>query len=206
MANFASISAVGVSLERFLNASFAADQPLAPTATPTPTPTVAALVRTEDFDASNTDSPIKRAKCALSIFFYRIDFNKTMRASWGAVGHLDGRSHLPVDLHFLLTAWAPNAEAELLILGRAMQVLETNPILSGPLLHSLGGFAANDSIQVVLEEISTEAVMRTFDSLPTDYKLSIPYIARVVRIDGKVAQPSPPVLNATTGMKPGVSP
>ena len=34
----------------------------------------------------------------------------------------------------------------------------------------------------MLEEISTEALMRIFDSLPTDYRVSVPYVARVVRI------------------------
>ena len=103
----------------------------------------------------------------LSIFLYRVDFNKAMRAGWSGVGSLDGRSHLPLDLHFLLTAWAANAEFELRILGRAMQCLETYPSLSGPLLAG-PSWATGDSVQVVLEEISTEAVMRTFDSLPYD--------------------------------------
>jgi hypothetical protein len=138
LATFASISAVGVSLERYLNACFIDEPPLGPIATDGVPHVTALLVRTEDFDPNNSDSPIKRAKYALSIFFYRVDFNKVMRASWGAVGHLDGRSHLPLDLHFLLTAWAPNAEAELLILGRAMQCLETTPMLGGPMLHAYG--------------------------------------------------------------------
>jgi len=208
LATFASISAVGVSLERYLTACFSDESPLGPITTPETSPAVtsALLVRTEDFDPTNADSPIKRARYALSIFFYRVGFNKVMRASWGAVGHLDGRSHLPLDLHFLLTAWAPNAEAELLILGRAMQCLETTPMLGGPMLQAYGGFAPNESIQIVLEELSTEAVMRTFDSLPTSYKLSVPYIARVTRIDSKVATPSPPVLTTTAGAKPEVSP
>lgn len=197
MANFGSISAVGLSIERFLNASFSDDPPL-----PGGPTTKAILVRTEDFDPSNSTSSLTRP--ALSIFLYRVDFNKTMRAGWSAVGHNDGKSHLPVDLHFLLTPWADNAESELLILGRAMQSLETIPIMSGPLLHPSGGFAPNESIQFILEEIGTEAVMRTFDSLPTDYKLSVPYIARVLRIDSKTAAPSPPVLTVATGTAPEV--
>ncbi|HTN87085.1 MAG TPA: DUF4255 domain-containing protein [Sorangium sp.] len=206
MANFASISAVGVSIERFLNASFAAEQPLASLA-PDPATveaTSAVLVRTEDFDPNRTESPIRRAKHALSIYFYRIELNKTMRASWGAVGHLDGRAHLPVDLHFLLTAWSSNAQSELLILGRAMQALETTPILGGPLLSAAGEFAPNESVQLSLGELSTEAVMRTFDSLPVDYKLSVPYVARVVRIDSRAASASPPVLTTVVGAKPEV--
>lgn len=199
MAGFGSVSAVGKSLERVLNAAFGepGGQPIAGQIT------TALLVRTEDFDTSNPQSPIPQR--ALTIFLYRVDFNKTMRAAWSAVGSIDGKAHLPLDLHFLLTAWAPNAEHEHLIIGRTLQVLESTPILSGPLLHP-ADWAPNDAVQLVLEEISTEAVMRTFDSLPVDYKLSIPYIARVVRVDSKHASPSPTVVTGAVGLKPGALP
>jgi len=193
LANFVSVSAVGRSIERYLTACFLADPPV-PGST-----TGARLVRTEDFDLKNLGLI---QKPFLSVFLYRVDFNKTMRASWSAVGSLDGRPHLPVDLHFLVTAWANDADSELKVLGRAMQALETTPILSGPLLVSAGEFAPNETIQIVLEDVSTEAVMRVFDSLPTDYKLSLPYIARIARIDGKAATPSPPVLTAVSGNAP----
>jgi hypothetical protein len=178
VANFASIAAAGRSLERFITAAFA--EPPVPVQG---SATRAVLVRTEDFDQATLNTVIQRP--ALSLFLYRVDFNKTMRAAWSAVGHHDGRAHLPLDLHFLITPWADNAEHEQSILGRAMQCLEGTPILGGPLLHNTGGFAPNEAVQIVMEEISTEAVMRTFDSLPTDYRLSVPYIARIVRLDGR---------------------
>jgi hypothetical protein len=192
VANLNSIAAAGRSLERLLNQAFA--EP------PVPVPAHNAhafLIRTEDFDQTTNHSIIQRP--ALSIFLYRVDFNKTMRAAWSAVGHLDGQSHLPLDLHFLVTPWAQNAEEEHAILGRAMQCLDTTPILSGPLLHSSGAWLPNEALNVVMDEISTEAVMRTFDSLPTDYRISVPYIARVVRLDGRQARPSQPVTTLVSG-------
>jgi hypothetical protein len=56
MATFASISAVGVSLERYLNACFSEDPPLGPITAPpaSPAATRALLVRTEDFDPNNS--------------------------------------------------------------------------------------------------------------------------------------------------------
>src|SRR4051812_48951789 len=123
MATFASIAAAGKSIERYLTACFADDPPIAQKTTK------AVLVRTEDFATGNLDAAIP--KPALSIFLYRVDFNKTMRTGWSGVGHIDGKSHLPVDLHFLITPWALDAESELLILGRAMQAIETMPSLSG---------------------------------------------------------------------------
>jgi hypothetical protein len=140
---------------------------------------------------------------ALSIFLYRVDFNKSMRAAWSAVGAADGKGHLALDLHFLLTPWADNAEHEHLILGRAMQAIEDTPVLSGPLLYAPATGLPDEptptpteAVQIVLEEISTEALMRTFDSLPTDYRLTVPYIARIVRIDTREARITPPVVDA----------
>lgn len=199
MANFASLAAAGRSLERLLTTAFA--EP------PLPVPgsvTRAVLVRTEDFDQSGLATIIQRP--ALSLFLYRVDFNKTMRAAWSAVGHHDGRPHLPLDLHFLVTPWADNAEHEQSILGRAMQCLEGTPLLGGPLLHASGGFAANEGVQIVMEEISTEAVMRTFDSLPTDYRLSVPYIARVVRLDGRDTRLAPRVTHVQADLEPETAP
>jgi uncharacterized protein DUF4255 len=194
MAGFAGIAAAGKSIERLLNAAFEEEQPV------NGQRTRAVLVRTTDFEAKFVNTHI--GSPALSIFIYRVDFNKTMRAAWSAVGSVDGLAHLAVDLHLLLTAWADNAEFELRILGKAMQAIETNPIFSGPLLDASTTWAPNESVQMVLEDISTEAVMRTFDSLPTDYRLSIPYIARIVRIDSRVASPDGPVATAIFGLVP----
>ena len=199
MANFESIAAAGKSLERLLNAGF---QQLSPIDGET---VRAVLIRTEDLEGVGGPGTVINPP-ALSIYLYRVDFNKTTRAGWSAVGSLDGRAHLPLDLHFLLTPWAGDAENELKVLGRAMQILETYPSLTGPLLSGNAGWAPGDSVQVVLEEITTEAVMRTFDSLPHDYKLSIPYVARVVRLDALAAFPLPDVHEAVVGMVPAATP
>ncbi len=196
MANAESIAAAGRSLERFLTQQFAEQPPLVKT-------TTAHVVRTEDLKEIGTNGS-NWSRPLLTLYLYRIDFNTATRASWSARGHVDGRSHLPVDLHFLATAWADNAIDELKVLGRAMQSLETTPILSGPLLHASGGFAPQEAVQICMDELSTEAVMRTFDSLPVDYRLSVPYILRVLRIDGRTAHPTPPVTTAIAGATPTV--
>jgi Pvc16 N-terminal domain len=195
MANFHSIAAAGKSIERLLTSAFA--QAPVPVSGKT---TKAYLVRTEDFDRASISSVIVRP--AISIFLYRVDFNKTMRAAWAGVTANDGVPHLPLDLHFLLTPWGDNAESEASILGRAMQCLDASPILSGPLLHQSGSWEPNDSVHLLMDEISTEAVMRTFDSLAADYRISVPYIARVVRLDSQRAKPSPDVTTLVRGVRP----
>ena len=198
MAGYYAIAAVGKSIERLIAAAFAEREPVPGKSSK------AALVRTEDM----TDTAIKDwiPDYGLSLMLLRVDFSKTMRAAWSAAGYADGRGYLALDLHYLLTPWATNAEHQQMILGRAMQVLEETPVLSGPLIYVPAlpspvyddepGTSTLDSVQLTLEEISTEALMRTFDSLPCDYRLSVPYVARVVRIDTRIARPRPPVVDA----------
>lgn len=196
MAQFQSIAATGKSIERFLNFCFDEEEPV------DGSNTRAILVRTEDLDP--TRSPTAIASPAISILLYRVNFNSATRGAWSAVGHQDGRAHLPLDLHFLLTPWASNAEAEHRILGRAMQCLDITPNLSGPLLDPMAHWAPGENVQVCLAELTTEDAMRTFDTLPLDYKLSVHYLARVVRIDQATAVPDTPVSTAAVGAKPEV--
>lgn len=196
MADHLSIAAAARSLERFLNLRFDENEPVAGRNTS------AVLVRTDDF--TGTSELI--VEPALSIFVYRVDFNRTMRSAWSAVGHQEGRARLPLDLYLLLTPWAENADFELRILGRAMGSLDADPILSGPLLDPLGGWEAGEAIQICLADLTTEDLMRTFDSLPIDYKLSVLYVARIITVDEQVATPDPPVATLATGIVPSPTP
>lgn len=196
MADFTAIASVGKSLERFLSWCFT--DPLVPVPVPGFT-TKAVLARTEDFDGAGGG---QLSPPCLSIFLYRVDFNKTMRAAWSAVGSHDGFGHLPLDLHYMLTPWASDPELEHRIIGRTMQCLETTPILSGPLLTPGGSWAPHEGVQVVLEDVPTEWIMRTFDSLPTDFKLSIPYCARITRIDSRQRFAAPDATTVVAGLVP----
>jgi Pvc16 N-terminal domain len=197
MSGFEGIAAVGKSIERMLGLAFTEREPVKNKHTR------AVLVQSQDL--APEFAPGKIGQYALSILLYRVDFNKAMRAAWSSVGTADGRGHLPLDLHFLLTPWADNAEHEHLIIGRAMQAIEFSPMLSGPLFYQPelpDGYEDEpratpaEAVQVLLEEISTEALMRTFDSLPCDYRLTVPYVARVARIDTRETRLQPPVVDA----------
>lgn len=204
MANSTSIAAVALSLRELLNRSFAdldALDPNAFRALPT-----ARLVRTEDFGQVGAGNGTVIRFPSLSIFCYRVDVNRTMRAPWSAVAHHDRTIHLPLDAHFLLTPFDSDAEAELRILGATMQCLEQHPILSGPRLHPIGGWDARDAIQVVNEDLVTEDVLRTFDTLPADFRLSVSYVARVTRIDAPDEPDHPDVVTAVRGLTPSPVP
>jgi hypothetical protein len=194
MAGFGSIAAVGKSIEMLLNAAYAASEPV------DTAPTRAVLIRTEDLEVT---APVI-VRPGLSILLYRVDFNKTMRASWSATGQVEGRAHLPLDLHYLLTAWADNAEHEHRIIGRSMQVLERLGALHGTQLYPDGDWLPDESVQLYLEDLATDDLMRTFDSLRCDFRLSIPYIARVVVVSSEPGEPVPDVVTDVRGIRPGV--
>jgi hypothetical protein len=195
VAGFRSVAAVGQSLEAVLNAAYTAGQPIDDEATR------AVLIQTDDLDLDQESAIVRPA---LSILLYRVDFNKTTRAGWSSVGSMDGRAHLPLDLHYLLTAWATNAEHEHRIIGRTLQVLEELGALSGPLLHPDGDWSPGESVQLCLEDMATDDLMRTFDSLTCDFRLSIPYLARVVVVSGE-GTPIPEVLTFVRGLRPDVA-
>ncbi len=199
MADRLGVEAVGLSVMRLLNQCFEEEQPLGDN-----NRAKAVLMRTEEFDAANR--PNDMTLPMVSLFLYRVDINRVTRPAWSAVAHQDGRLHLPLDLHFLLTPWAANAEFEYRLLGFAMACLERLPILSGPLLYPSAGWQPYEAIQLSVPEITTEDLMRTFDSLPSDYKLSIPYLARIVRIEHQDSRRDIPIHHLLTGSKPEPTP
>jgi hypothetical protein len=201
VAGYSAIAAAAKSLERLLTNRFAVDVPVnQPGAV-----TKAVLVSTDDFNVagSNANRPP-----VLTIFLARVEVDHVMRAAWSAVGADDGRSHLPLDLHFLITPWASNAEHEQRILGSAMRCLDETPVLSGPLLDTThnAGFEVDEALQVVPDDPEPDWLARMWDTMDAHYRLSIPYIVRIVRIDSDAAPAGPPVLSAFAGATPSVVP
>ena len=198
MARSTAVAATVLSVQGRLNRSFeeidAAD-PDAFRARPT-----ARLIRTDDFaDIGGTaNSPIRFP--TLSLFCYRVDVNHVMRPPWSAVASVDGSVHLPLDIHLLLTPWDGDAEAELRILGATMQILDQHPVLSGPSLHPLGGWSPGEAVQVLNEDLRTEDVLRTFDTLPSDFRLSVSYCLRIAKVDAPDEPDHPDVTTAVRGL------
>ena len=108
------------------------------------------IARTEDFARPNDVGSVIEDS-TLSIFCNRVDVNRTMRPTWAGVSAQDGLVHLPLDIHFLITPWDSDADGELRLLGAAMQCLEQQPILSGPLLDPGGDWAPGEAVQITYE-------------------------------------------------------
>lgn len=195
MSDFAGLAAAAASLKRYLDLSFAAEQPLAGD------PTTVAIVRSDDLEPATFSSLVERP--ALTLHVYRVDFDPVTRSAAAGAGASGRRkSAMALQMHILITPWASNADEEMRILGRTMQALEQTPILSGPLLAG-EGWGPDESLQVLLESMDTSSLLRIFDSLPVDYRLSVPYVAKVLRLAGQKAE-GPAVVTSIIAARPSL--
>ena len=179
MAGYRALAAAGRSLVGLLNLRFGQ---IIPPGNRTPT---AVLAGTADFDQVNSSPTAVIRYPAVSVYCYRICVDRETRPGWSAVASVDGIPRLPVRMHFLLAAWDQVVESELEWLGLAAQVLETEPILTGPVLDPSGDWEPSDAIHVVADDLALDSMSEAFEALTTKYRLSLPYVARVIRINGR---------------------
>jgi hypothetical protein len=148
-----------------------------------------------DFDGNQLQFSVYLAKdfsqpmdAGVSVFLYRVYVNNTQR-SVGARFTPDGRrlrTPISLDLHFLLTAWARDASLQHTIAGWMMRILEDTPNFpSGLLNHRFAGsFHADETVEMAVTELSTEELFRIWEVIVNNaYQISVPYVARVVRIE-----------------------
>jgi hypothetical protein len=130
----------------------------------------------------------KPLNAGVSLFLYRIFPNGVHRTPPGRIGP-DGRSYpplLPLDLHMLLTVWGREASLQHTIAGWMMRTLEDQPIYPASMLNSTspGVFRPDETVELSLTELTNEDLLRIWDALVQNvYQLSVPSVARVVRIE-----------------------
>jgi hypothetical protein len=125
----------------------------------------------------------------VSVFVYQVTVNKTQRTLPPALPH--HRRPLPIDVHLLLTAWAQDASAEHDILGWAMRALDDTPILSSGFLNAAipGVFSPEETVELAAGELTNDEVFQLWQVLPNSLQLSVPYLARVVRVESTLEVP-----------------
>jgi hypothetical protein len=180
MANFAAIYSVGNSIAQYLQHAYPPD--------------LAGKFACQFKLVSSTDIALEDQTAldqVVSIFLHRITINENFR---NATVLPDAPTRQPcvfLDLHYLLTYWGTSAQAEHTILGWVVQQLQSSPILDRSILSSDGDWSATESVQLVMADLSLEDILRIWDALGPKYRLSVAYLARVVRIDRMVVSGGP---------------
>jgi Pvc16 N-terminal domain len=177
MAGYRALAAVGRSVVALLNRRFAEEIPSGRRPD-------AVLAGTTDFDLVNSSPSAVIRYPSVSVYCYRLSVDRETRPGWSAVASRDGIPRLPLRMHLLLSAWDQFAESELEWLGLTARILETESILTGPLLDFTGDWEPGDHVELVPDDVALDSMSEAFQALTTDYRLCLPYIAQVIRIDG----------------------
>lgn len=142
------------------------------------------------------------ATTQITLYLYRITVNEHCRQQRPGRMSQEQQAPLGLDLHYLLTAWAGTAQDEQLPLAWAMRQLYQYPILDASSLTPESGWGADEVIQIIPAELPTEDMMRIWDALEPSYRISVPYIARLVRLDPDTQDDSKPVVATRFGYGP----
>jgi hypothetical protein len=180
MANISAVHSVGLSLASSLRNAY-------PTALRAQHPCEIRLISSGELAGEDDPTP------ALTLFLHRVTVNEHLR-NHSRAAHSADQPALALDLHYLLTVWANNALAEHTILAWAMRELHLRPVLDATALSPEANWERSDHVQIIPAELSNEDIMRIWDAITPSYRLSVSYIARVVRIDGDTLPEGQPVV------------
>jgi Pvc16 N-terminal domain len=148
-----------------------------------------AAARFELFQAINLQTPLDEG---VSLYLYRVLPNQSRRCLPPRVGP-DGTRYkpsVPIDLQYLLTAWAKSAERQQRLLGWAIRTLEDATILPSGLLNHYGPepdtFAPGETVELFMDSIVIQDMGSLWEVARHHYQPSVVYIARMITLDSEV--------------------
>ena len=131
----------------------------------------------------------------VTLYLYRISIDKHLRtvADPRSPGQPETRP-LGLELHYLLTAWAATAADEHTLMSWSMRELHMGATFARGRLVPARIWRPDETIQITPSELRHEDMMRIWDALAPAYRLSVSYLARVVRVDARTLPPAGPVV------------
>jgi hypothetical protein len=146
----------------------------------------------EVVQAEQLRSPLDGTKPKVSIYLHRVALSTARRERGPRVGP-DGvryRPSIPLDLHYLVTAWSADARTAHQLLGWTIRVLDDTPVLPTGLLNAyLAGrsiFARDETVEIVWEPLSVSDLSDVWQVAQQQQSPSASYRARMVVLDSEV--------------------
>lgn len=128
---------------------------------------------------------------AVALVLYRVTLNGNIRSLPPRLG-ADGRRFrptLPVDLHYLLTAWARTADRQQDLLGWALRTIEDQPLLPASLLNQgqpSTPFRPEEAVDFIANPLSQAELVSVWEVAKPQMQISMTYVARAVSLDSDV--------------------
>jgi hypothetical protein len=168
-----------------------------------------AAARTADFKTADfqllTSSDLQGSTpetLAVSLYLYHVNVNVSRRPSPGTVDPLGERrlAPLPVDLHYLLIAWAKKADTQQRLLGWAVRTLHDTPTITSGVLNAREAtavFRPSESLELVWENLSQQDVFDIWEVARAKQQPSAAYVARIVELESDVVVEDLPLVQTT---------
>ncbi len=126
----------------------------------------------------------------VSLFVHRVSINNHLRNT---------RTNSPIgplglDLHILLTVWAGESSDEHILLAWAMRELHQHAFLDRSSLSDDANWSSDEQINVLPVDLPAEEMARIWEAAHRGYRLSYPFLARILRIDIDHVPDGPPVV------------
>ena len=119
---------------------------------------------------------------AVTLYMYRAAIDEHLR-NHPDVRKPDAQPYpLSLNLYYIFIIWADTPIAEQTITAWVMTQLHQYPILDQSTLSSSAEWDEDEQIHIVPIDMSNEDLMRLWDAVTPGYRLSLPYLARVIRI------------------------
>lgn len=132
----------------------------------------------------------KRLDEGVTLLLYRLGSSsrRNLAARKGPNG-FPLRPPMPVDLHYLLTAWARSAEMQQRLLGFCLRSLADSPIIPAAFLNHFASqpvFHPDESVELIFDPISLQELFSLWEPLKPNIQVSATYVARMVTLDSTV--------------------
>ena len=144
----------------------------------------------ELYQLSNFQLPMDEG---VSLYLYRIAVNTSRRNLPPSVAD-DGRKFkppLPLDLYYVLSAWAPTAVKQQRLLGWTMRTLEDVSILPSNLLNHYAPepdiFRPNETAEIFVDSLTLQDLNNLWSLTRNNPPLSVGYVARMIHIESTMS-------------------
>ena len=171
MADFSAVYSVGESIAQFLRNTYPAEIRTNHAAR-------FELAKSEDFSKAEPFT-----ETVVSLFLYRITTDQYLHPAGSSIRRGEHPKSLPLDLHYMISVWTDNKHTEHLLMTWVMAQFHWHPVLDQSNLMQIGGWKAEDMVQISPTNMSQEDLSRIWDVMEPSYRLSTTYVARVVQID-----------------------
>jgi hypothetical protein len=153
----------------------------------------------EPYGAAKLQKPPEGAP-KVSLYLYRVALS-SVRRHIGARIDSNGKRYrpsIPLDLHYLLTAWATDPLLQQQLLGWCIAMLEETPVLPASLLNSYRAgqeiFHDGETVEIIWQPQVWADLSDIWEVAKSNQQPSASYIARMVQLDSSLPMEEYPLV------------